>query len=286
VLHIAPDAKVLGFRAKLAGEIAFGLGAVARLDHQHFWVTNRLTGAESFSLALPSLQEKPLDLDDAHAGLLAASDPKAGPQLIALGAPQEKPLLALFSWTPKGGVKLEAVDYPELKPPAFKPPLTATALPPHLSGLGGALRAKDGPPVLTLSTAGPVAVWSAAPGQAASLPLVVANGGGPSSGHYLELSGPAVAEGLLEGATLKVDGSAVAFVARGAALRAEAPAWAVAAAGISIIAPATRAATVPFVVEVHGAKAGKALLTVRVGPLAEKGTKGSALIGKPIEVRA
>ena len=165
----------------------------------------------------------------------------------------------------------EVGDVPLPKPRA----LVAVKAPPPA-------RRETGPATLGLA-ADAATPWTVRAGQTTKLRLNVVNTGGPARGLWVELGGQALTGGHVAG--VKASSGEVAVLGPRALL----PTANIEAIEIrdpkDKLPPAPKPSTV-VEVEIRGVTKGKALLTVRVGPMTPKGpaSSGSALCGRALDV--
>jgi hypothetical protein len=104
---------------------------------------------------------------------------------------------------------------------------------------------------------------------------------------YVEIGGEAVTGGLVTAANADGNGATAAFAANGSVLRAELSAIVLDAgyADLKAVPKGTPQPGFDLALAVRGAKAGSALMTVRVGPLGAVGPAGSAMQGRGITIK-
>ncbi len=143
-------------------------------------------------------------------------------------------------------------------------------------------RRETGSPTLGL-VADSATPWTVRAGQTTKLRLTVVNTGGPARGLWVELGGQALTGGHVAG--MKASAGEVAVLAP-RALLPTANIEAIEIRDVKDKLPPAPKPTTTVEVEVRGVAKGKALLTVRVGPMTPKGpaSSGSALCGRAIDV--
>ena len=143
-------------------------------------------------------------------------------------------------------------------------------------------RRETGPATLGL-TADAATPWTVRAGETTKLRFTVVNTGGPARGLWVEVSGQAVTGGHAAG--VRASSGETAVLAPRAVL-ASANVDAAEIRDTKDKLPPAPKPTATLEVEVRGVTKGKALLTVRVGPMTPKGpaSSGSALCGRALDV--
>jgi hypothetical protein len=144
----------------------------------------------------------------------------------------------------------------------------------------------EGPAALAL-VADAASSWTCSVGGDVALKLRVSNRGGPLKGMYIEIGGEAVSGGLVTAGNAEGNGASAELVANGSVLRAELAAIVLDAgyADLKAVPKGTPQPGFDLALAMRGAKAGSALMTVRVGPLGAVGPSGSAMQGRGITIK-
>lgn len=271
VLHIAPDGKVLAHRDKIGKEPAWGMGLpVVQGERVLVYEAGQGAGERLHELSLSDLKVvKSVDGAGKSRGELSvASAPGGSPVVLGLGE-----AACLLERGGRGRILLRTLEPPA--PPA--PPPRPPAKPERAVGT----------PSLALAGPGGPRVWTVATGSVLPLEIPFTNHGGIGKGVAIEIGGPAFAAGLVQVQRAVVGELTAPVVARGGAARVELP-------GVPLLAGLTdrgpKNAPLPdpaaqmLRVELVGAKAGTAVLTVRITPLGVPPGRGSVLQGKSLTV--
>jgi hypothetical protein len=283
LLHLSPSGEVLGSVAKFGKEAAHALKGPLLLSDDRALLTQGQSGTDAFEVRLPELKATKLKLELAdRAELLAyAQASSTTPAAVAaFGDPATPPhKWALARLEPKAkGVTRTDLATPDLREPTAPPGLSAPA---------GAPRASGQPTLALMAKVG--GGWTCAREADLLLNLVVSSAGGRVRGIYVELGGPALASGLVGAGAVTCGSEVTAFALRGTAARCEIPATMMDAGFLPPPSgkghpPPPPNPSLELQVSLRGLKAGQGLLTVRVGPLTNTGTAGSAMQGKNLVV--
>jgi hypothetical protein len=283
VLHLDPSGSLTASRGKLGREPTWGLGAPLVIGEDPAGVSHVMTSPVAYELALPGLEGRKAKGLEETPILAHASNRAHDRHLIASGDHGAQPhRWSLLEMRADGlGVARERA-MPDLRPPE-KPAEDVPV---------GPVRAR-GAPSLTLSAKPGTTSWACPSNGTALLELTVTSKGGPVSGLYVELGGPAVASGVVTGDWVTLGSESAAFDAPGAGPRAALPAGRM-EAGFAVVERVKGRAPPPaplpdpaleLRLTIRGAKPGQGLLTVRVGSLAA-GAAGSGMQGKNLVVTA
>jgi hypothetical protein len=264
-LFVDDDGKAKGARDSVGGEVAWGAeGPGLALSKD-----KALVSADSSLsvLALPALGTKAFGkLTGRMLEQASSADGKSHVVALVSGnyqSPHHWQMHRLVVGAK--GVRTSDLDAPDFRPP---PEPVRTAQPGRQTGAASFGLVADA------STP-----WKARAGAVATVRLSVVNTGGPATGAWIELGGEAIARGHVEPVRATAAGAPVEL--RG---RTELRALRLDAAPIvdGKTRPPPERPSIALDLEVRGVKPGKALLTVRVGPLGASG--GSALQGRTFEV--
>jgi hypothetical protein len=282
VVYVDEAGAVGGVRSKFGKEAAWSAeGPGLAWDDTTALVSLAGNKGENHTVTVPALATKRFGKEPGYV-IDSGSSPDGSTHLLALTSlgfarPQN---WHLYRWT-KGAARWTSteIDMPDFRPVAAPPP---PALPERARGN----------PSLGVS-ADPATPWRARAGAEIVLRLRVENRGGPARGLSVEVSGAALAEGLVSVQAAGLEGGAPAAAARaGATARADLPDCALEAA-LVLSDARSKAPSAPLpppaiVLElrVRAERAGQGLLSVRVGPRGATGTAGSGLVGRAFVVEA
>lgn len=270
-----PKGNVAASKAKFGKGKANTLSAPVLVDDDHALVSNAENSVHE--LTLPSLDSKAVeDLGGVHI-YAAASSRSLKNHIVANGEAGAAPNKQMLTKVTRDK---DVVCTPRVMPDLREPEV--------LTLPEGPKRVKGNASLSMLATTS--GMWNCGIGGASAIELLISNMGGPVNGIYVELGGPAVASGNVEGIDVRIGDFEAPLVTKGSMARCEIPKFTM-LAGYGPPIPVRRGQvdlqpknpTCYINVGVKGKKGGQGLLTVRVGPL-PAGSPGSAMQGKTIFV--
>ena len=277
LLHVAPDGRVIASRHKIGRELAWGMGPpVVQGDRVVVFEVGEGGEDRLHDIKLEGLTvAKSTALNERPTGRISAwTTPGSSSFLLGLGG-----RASLVKRGARGVLAGTLLDKP---PPPAAPPRPLPPLIPLASG----------PPTLALARSSERPVpWEMAVEQSFTIAIPFANQGGASKGIAFELGGAALQSGLVQPVRARVGEIEAPLVVKGNVARAELSTLPM-VAGFAIeptvgkikpIPPPPAPVQVAYV-DIVGVKAGTAVLTVRITPLAALPSRGSVLQGKAVTV--
>lgn len=284
-VYVDETAAVRGSRHHFGDDLAWGASSPGLAwDESTALVSQSLTDEQLHALKLPALDAKPFHADPGYL-IDSGSSADGAVHLLALternyARPKN---WRLSRWQKRGTRWISSeVEMPDFQP--VEPP-PAPAAPERVRGA----------PTLVVVAAAATA-WRGQVGAEVALQVRVESRGGPSRGLSVEVSGPALGDGIVSAPAVAVGGRepAIALVVhKGARARAELSECSLDAGFVAAERrkgeETTRAPDPPAIVlevRVRAERVGQGLLSVRVGPLGAAGTAGSGMIARPFVVEA